>query len=136
MKNHCDRFRASVAGLSPETIALIVAAGLVLGVFPVYGLPTLLCAAAAFVFRLNLPAIQVVNQLSSPLQFALWLPLGRIGARIVGGQAAWSLIGASRDAIVGWFCFCVPLGFVLYLLLLIGLRQCRKEWFNGLKSPA
>src|SRR5580692_2926222 len=55
VKAALSRFRASVAGLSPETIALILVLGLVLGVFPVFGCPTLLCIVAALAFRLNLP---------------------------------------------------------------------------------
>src|SRR5215468_459852 len=80
MKMIAHRFQASVAGLSAESIVVIVAAGLVLGVFPVYGCPTLLCMLAALVFRINLPAIQLVNQVCSPLQLALWIPLHRVGA--------------------------------------------------------
>jgi uncharacterized protein (DUF2062 family) len=129
------RFWASVAGLSPEAMALIIALGLVLGVFPVFGCPTLLCALAAGILRLNLPAIQLVNQLSSPLQLALLIPLSRIGAHISGEPVAWSLAGAARDAMAGWFCLCVPLGLVLYFILLFTLRRFHQEWFNGLESP-
>jgi len=48
-------------GITPEKIALSVALGAVLGIFPVLGSTTLLCAAAAFILRLNMPPIQVVN---------------------------------------------------------------------------
>ena len=48
-------------GITPEKIALSIALGAVLGIFPVLGSTTLLCAAAAFILRLNMPAIQVVN---------------------------------------------------------------------------
>ena len=135
MKAAAARFWASAAGLPPDTVALILALGLVLGVFPVYGIPTLLCALAAVTLRLNLPAIQLVNQLSSPLQLALLIPLGRTGARILGPTAAWSLAGAARDAIIGWLCVCVPVGLVVYVALLFTLRRCRQGWFNGLESP-
>jgi uncharacterized protein (DUF2062 family) len=135
MKAAVYRFWVSVAALSPETIALIIALGLVLGVFPVFGCPTLLCALAAIILRLNLPAIQLVNQLSSPLQLALLIPLSRIGARISGGPAAWSLAGATRDAMVGWFCLCVPLGLALYFILVFTLNRRRQGWFNGQESP-
>ena len=128
MKAAASRFWALVAGRSPETIALIFALGLVLGVFPVFACPTLLCVLAAVVLRLNLPALQLLNQVSSPLQLALWIPLGRIGARIRGEPAAWSFGGATRNAIVGWFCLCVPLGLALYLVLVFTLRRCR--WFS------
>jgi uncharacterized protein (DUF2062 family) len=128
------RFWASVASLPPETIALILSLGLVLGVFPMFGLPTLLCAMAAFVLRLNLPAIQLVNQLVSPLQMALFVPLGRIGGRILGMRAAWSIAGAARDAIAGWFCLCLPLGLALYLILWVSFRLCGQRWLNGGES--
>jgi hypothetical protein len=130
-----SRFWVSVAGLSPETIALILALGLVLGIFPVFGCPTLLCVLAAVMFRLNLPAIQLVNQLSSPLQLALLIPLGRAGAHIERDPAAWSLSSGARHAIVGWLCLCIPLGFVLYLILVFALRRHRHRCFNGVENP-
>src|SRR5260370_419065 len=71
-------------GITPEKIALSVALGAVLGIFPVLGSTTILCAAAAFVFRLNLPAIQLVNFLIYPLQLILFLPFLRAGSRITG----------------------------------------------------
>jgi Uncharacterized protein conserved in bacteria (DUF2062) len=114
---------------------MILSVGLVLGIFPMFGLPTLLCVMAAFALRLNLPAIQLVNQLVSPLQMALFVPLGRIGARILGVRGAWSIAGAARDAIVGWFCLCVPLGLALYLILWLSFRLCCQRWLNGGESP-
>lgn len=135
VKTAALRFWASVAGLSPESTALILAVGLVLGVFPVFLCPTILCTLAAFVFRLNFPAIQLVNQLSSPLQLVLLIPLNRIGAHLLGGSVGWSIAGAARDAVAGWLCLCVPLGLALYFVLLFTLRRRRQEWFNGLESP-
>lgn len=66
-------------GTSADKIALCIACGVTLAVFPVIGATTLLCAGAAVILRLNLPAIQAVNYLSSPLQLALLLPLIRVG---------------------------------------------------------
>ena len=126
MKMIAHRFQASVAGLSAESIVVIVATGLVLGVFPVYGCPTLLCMLAALVFRINLPAIQLVNQVCSPLQLALWIPLNRIGALILRGSAAWDLTDAVLAAVVGWFCVCIPFGMVLYWVLAFALRRARQ----------
>jgi len=131
---------SSIADLSPEMIALIFALGLVLGVFPVFGAPTILCAAAAILFRLNLPAIQLVNQVCSPLQYALLIPLGRAGARITGagvnGSLLGNLAGTARNAVVGWACYCVPLGLVLYLILWLTLRRRGGTCLNELESPA
>jgi hypothetical protein len=93
----------------------------------VYGCPTVLCAAAAIVLRLNLPAVQLINQLTLPLQLVLLVPLNRFGAHIVGRYvalpASWGLAGAARDAVVGWLCLCVPLGVVLYFVLAYSLRR-------------
>ena len=66
-------------GITPEKIALSIAFGIALGVFPVIGATTLLCAMAAIVLRLNLPAIQLVNYFVYPLQIALLLPFIRFG---------------------------------------------------------
>jgi uncharacterized protein (DUF2062 family) len=66
-------------GVTPEKIALSIALGVALGVFPVLGSTTALCALAALVLRLNLPAIQVVNYFVYPLQIALLIPFFRMG---------------------------------------------------------
>jgi uncharacterized protein (DUF2062 family) len=128
------RFWAAVEGLSPEAVALILTVGLVLGVFPVFGCPTIFCLIAAVILRVNLPAVQLVNQLSSPLQIVLLIPLSRLGARILREPACWTLAGAARDAVAGWLCVCLPLGLVLYLSFIMILRWCRHGWFNGVES--
>lgn len=120
-----EKLLTSIRGLSPEAVALIFAVGLVLGVFPMYGAPTLLCAAAAVAFRLNLPAIQLINQLTAPLQLALLAPLARAGEKILGEEghrAAWNLATAARNAVVGWCCVCIPAGLALYCVLCVALR--------------
>jgi hypothetical protein len=114
------RFAAATAGLKPERVALVIAVGFVFGTFPVLGTASLLCAAAAVALRLNLPAIQVVGQIVTPVQYALLLPLARVGARVIGFHAGFG--GAVAHAVTGWFCVCVPLGFVLYVTLLILMR--------------
>ncbi len=71
-------------GITPEKIALSLAFGIMLGVFPVLGTTTLLCFLAALVFSLNLVAVQLVNFLVYPLWFALLIPFVRIGERLFG----------------------------------------------------
>jgi len=66
-------------GVTPEKIALSVALGLALGVIPVLGSTTALCALAALIVRLNLPTIQAVNYFVYPLQIALLIPFFRLG---------------------------------------------------------
>jgi uncharacterized protein (DUF2062 family) len=58
-------------GLTPDQIALTVAIGSVLGLFPVPGVATLLCVIAAIVLRLNHAVIQAVNYAVYPLQLVL-----------------------------------------------------------------
>jgi uncharacterized protein (DUF2062 family) len=71
-------------GITPEKIALSLAFGIMLGVFPVLGTTTILCLLAALLFRLNLVAVQLVNFLVYPLWFALLIPFVRIGERLFG----------------------------------------------------
>jgi len=69
-------------GITPERVALSLAFGIVLGTFPVLGSTTVLCAAAALVFGLNLPAIQLVNYLIYPMQLFLLVPFIRMGEKL------------------------------------------------------
>ena len=71
-------------GITPEKISLSIAWGVVIGIFPVVGTTTLLCAIVAIVLRLNLPIIQLANWLVYPLQIALLPPFFFIGAYVFG----------------------------------------------------
>jgi hypothetical protein len=53
-----------------------------LGVFPALGWTTTLCAIAAIILRLNVPAIQIVNYLVYPAQIALLVPFFRWGEKL------------------------------------------------------
>src|SRR5580700_12082590 len=55
-------------GITPQKIALTVAVGATLGLFPILGSTTLLCFLAGIILRLNQPIIQAVNYLMYPLQ--------------------------------------------------------------------
>lgn len=72
----------------PEKIALSMAWGAVLGIFPVLGISTFLCAGAAVVFRLNMAAIQLANWLACPLQIVLLVPFIMLGGHLFGAPAA------------------------------------------------
>jgi uncharacterized protein (DUF2062 family) len=134
------RLSAALEDLPVETLALILALGMVLGTFPVFGCPTFFCAVAALVLRLNIPALQLVNQLASPLQLALLAPLTRVGSRMVstpaGSGIASKLGAAALAATAGWGSICVPLGIALYFVLLHGLRRARRQRFPLLEAAA
>ena len=142
LREEFSRFCTSVDGLSPEHIALLISVGLVLGVFPVAGIPTILCLAAAFGLRLNFAALQLLNHVSTPLQLALLLPLARAGYWLSRGAlsadstVAGRLGAAALHAVAGWACICVPVGVLLYAILVLLLRRGRRPWFNSVKSPA
>ena len=84
-------------GLSPERLALSVAVGIALGVFPVLGTTTLLCGLAAILFRLNVPAMQLVNYLVFSLQLALLIPFIRLGELLYGADPALLTLGQIQN---------------------------------------
>ena len=122
--------------MSIHKIALCLAMGATLGVFPVLGITTLLCTVAAFVFRLNLPAIQIVNYLVYPVQLALLTPFYSIGSWLFNKESwltpgenlitlikidFWgsmaSLWNLTLYAIITWMVICPILVLVLYMIL-------------------
>jgi uncharacterized protein (DUF2062 family) len=133
-------------GATPEQIALSVVFGVMLGVFPVLGATTALCAIAALVFRLNLPAIQLVNYFVYPLQIALLIPFFLLGEKLFGAPhlpltvpQIYAMIHASVPdamralwtttwhAIIIW-CLLAPIaGIVLYLILAPALRRVARR---------
>ena len=129
-------------GITPEKIALSIALGITLGVTPVLGSTSILCFLAAVVFRLNVPAIQLVNYFVYPLQFALLIPLIRMrewlfAARPAGISLeqignliradAWNAIAvlwtATMHALVAWLAIGSLASLVIYLLLAPALRK-------------
>jgi len=133
-------------GITPEKIALSIALGVVLGIFPVLGSTTILCAAAALVLRLNLPAIQVVNFLIYPLQLILFLPFLQVGSRITRAARVtlsmkevfgmiksdpWSLIKmvwtASLGAIAIWLVISPLVIAAVYFTIAPVLRRLRRN---------
>jgi uncharacterized protein (DUF2062 family) len=133
-------------GVTPEKIALSIVFGVVLGVFPAIGVTTAFCAIAALVFRLNLPAIQIVNYFVYPLQIALLIPFFRFGEKLFGAQhlplsvpQIYAMIHASMTgavralwtttwhAIVVW-CLVAPVAAItLYLVLVPVLRRVARR---------
>ena len=69
-------------GVTPRTLALSLALGIMLGLIPVLGVSSALCALAALTWQLNMPAIQLVNYLLTPLQLLLIIPFLRFGPRL------------------------------------------------------
>jgi uncharacterized protein (DUF2062 family) len=66
-------------GMEPRRLALCVSIGIVVGNIPILGVSSVLCALIALIFRLNLPAIQVVQWAMAPTQVLLIIPFVRLG---------------------------------------------------------
>lgn len=142
-------------GATPEQIALSIVFGVTLGVFPLLGSTTALCAIAALAFRLNLPAIQLVNYFVYPLQIALLIPFFRLGEKLfhaphlplsveqIRAMIHASMTGAVRvlwttiwHAIAAW-CLVAPLAaIVLYLILTPVLRRVARRKFVSVPEAA
>ena len=142
-------------GVTPEKIALSIVFGVTLGVFPAPGSTTALCAVAALVFRLNLPAIQIVNYFVYPLQIALLIPFFRLGEKLFGAPhlplsvpQIYAMIHASASgairalwtttwhAIVVWGFLAPIAGIVLYLALVPLLRRLARRKFVSVPEAA
>lgn len=123
-------------GLSPRDLALCVALGMGIGLFPVLGVSTPALTVLALTLRLNLAAIQLVSYAISPLQLALIIPFMRLGETILGSEPQPMTISAAMelltqgvlyaivtlwDAIVhaalGWILIVPLLMFVSYKIL-------------------
>ena len=133
-------------GVTPEKIALSVALGAALGIIPVLGWSTTLCAIAAIFLRLNLPAIQIVNYSVYPVQLALIIPFFRAGEILFGAPhlplsasqvvamvraSVWGSIGflwtTTWHAMVAW-CLAAPVFVALaYVLLVPILRRVARQ---------
>lgn len=142
MKVAALRLATSLQCLSGDSIAILIAVGLILGIFPVYGCPTVLCLLAARVFRLNAPALHLVNQLSSPLQLTLLMPFARLGECILRsrGTVPYGILSRFSEftlqAVAGWLCIAGPLGILLYVVLSRILRRHPLASLNQQVSPA
>ncbi|MFP4090056.1 MAG: DUF2062 domain-containing protein [Cyclobacteriaceae bacterium] len=66
-------------GTSPPLLSLTVTLGAVLGIIPVFGFITGVCAAVAAWLRLNVPLSIAVLYAVMPLQLLLFIPFIRLG---------------------------------------------------------
>ena len=69
-------------GVSPEKIALTLAVGSALALFPILGSTTVLCLVAGIAMRLNQPIIQTLNQALWPVQLPSIYFCIRAGERV------------------------------------------------------
>lgn len=73
-------------GITPEKIALTVAIGSGVALFPILGTTTLLCFLVALALRLNQPIIQLINQALWPVQIPMIFVCVKLGEHILGAD--------------------------------------------------
>ncbi|MEJ6561462.1 MAG: DUF2062 domain-containing protein [Akkermansiaceae bacterium] len=73
-------------GITPEKLGWTIAAGVVLGIFPIMGSTTFLCLIAAWALKLNQPIIQVACHAVYALHLALILVFIRAGQWLFGAD--------------------------------------------------
>jgi len=71
-------------GITPQKLALSIAIGAIVGIFPVLGTTTVLVTLAAAGLRLNMVAVHTVHYSMTPVQILLIIPFARVGEHLVG----------------------------------------------------
>ena len=71
-------------GLTLHELAVTLIIGVIIATFPMFGVTTVLCALVASALNLNQVVIQIANYVGYPLQFALFIPLIRLGEMMFG----------------------------------------------------
>jgi uncharacterized protein (DUF2062 family) len=74
-------------GITPQKVALTLAVGSALALFPILGTTTLLCLLAGILLRLNQPIIQIVNALCTPIHLPVIYFMFRFGNWLFGTPA-------------------------------------------------
>jgi uncharacterized protein (DUF2062 family) len=80
--------RQLTQGVTPQKVALSLAVGSTLALFPILGTTTALCILAAFVLRLNQPIVQGVNALCTFAYFPLLVAFVHLGDRLSGSRSS------------------------------------------------
>jgi len=69
-------------GMSVEKMSLTLALGICLGIIPILGVSTWILVILALIFKLNIPAIQLVNYTISIFKYILFVPFLKLGQKI------------------------------------------------------
>jgi uncharacterized protein (DUF2062 family) len=86
-------------GITPQKIALSIAVGAIVGIFPVLGTTTVLCTLAAATLRLNLIAVHTVHYAMTPVQVLLIIPFVRVGEHLLGAAPQPLSVSGGMDLI-------------------------------------
>jgi uncharacterized protein (DUF2062 family) len=125
-----------------------------MGLFPIFGTTTVLCAALCLALRLNQPASQLANHLMYPVQIPMILVFVRLGERLAGAppmpfspmRLAAELeagllpflkrFGATGlHAVLGWLVVAPMVAAAVYLVLLPILRAMTERRARVVEVP-
>ena len=120
-------------GVTPQKLAVAMALGMAIGVFPVLGVTTGICALVALTFRTNMAVTQLANYLVYPLQILLIIPLAKLGSWVLSVdpipysldeiievfksgffEALNTFSLTLLTAVTGWMILILPFSFVSY----------------------
>ena len=133
-------------GFTPPRIALTLALGLAITVFPIFGTTATLCVLFGLWLRLNQPLLQFINWCATPLQFPAIYFFVRVGERLTHTPpVSFSILGLVHSfraspmaflrefgmtglrGILAWALIAPPLAAVVYLSLLPPLRRLARR---------
>jgi uncharacterized protein (DUF2062 family) len=137
-------------GVTADKIALTLAIGLILGLFPIFGTTSALCVLAALWLKLNQPIIQLVNWFAAPLQLPGIYLFVRIGERLTRSPPVqFSLTGLVQQfhasplqflqqfgmtglrAVLAWLLIAPLIAAAVYVALLPPLRRLARPRHTG-----
>jgi uncharacterized protein (DUF2062 family) len=133
-------------GITPKQLALSITVATVVSLFPIFGISTLVLAALAVRFKLNLPIMIAFSYIVEPLKAILFVPFINIGETLFGTShtlLTFEAIKASYDlsfwttvkslsyellcGFAGWTLTVLPTSILLYFLLKEMLKFYVKE---------
>jgi uncharacterized protein (DUF2062 family) len=134
------------AGATPQKLALSVAFGCIIGIFPIFA-TTLICIFIAFIFRLNHAAIQIANYAVYALQFILFIPFIQLGLFIMGKSIStekleemvdwiatdiWLAMGEVGEiflaGLLGWGIVAIPVFAIIYPVTFWFFKKAHSRW--------
>ncbi len=139
-------------GISAEKIALTLAIGLILGMFPILGTTTALCLLAGLWLKLNQPVMQLANWLAWPLQLPAIYLFVRVGEWLTHSPPVqFSIAGLAQQfrsaplqflqqfgmtglrGVLGWMLIAPAVAAAVYVALLPPLRRIAR--LRGSAAP-
>ncbi len=119
----------------PKDISLAITGALLIGIFPVIGGTTILCAIFAFRYRLNVPLTQLINITMVPVQLVMIIPFMKAGEIFGYGKLNFTLQqitdmimktplnaisvlwNVTMQAIIIWLIFSLLTGYFIFIFL-------------------